>query len=149
MTVCDFPVQTAAADRSEVGTLSARYFLRPPPEGVPALQRQEPFISYALVPSICRPEKVSVEEPDCYAEWTGSFELPSDATVSFLPGSRAGSISILVDGQPAKRLMPLARRTHELKATASFPQQEEPGVHLNWRLPGTAPTLMPFYQERP
>jgi hypothetical protein len=147
MTVCNLPGDVVPADATAAGMLTARYFLRPPPEGKPVVERREPFISYALVPPLCRRATASANERECHAEWEGQFELPADVRVTIAPRTRAGSVRVFIDGQPVGGAMQLARGTHTFRASAHFPRTQETGVQVKWQLPGEAPTLMPFHQE--
>jgi hypothetical protein len=144
LTVCDLPEKPLA--RTLTSTLHARYWTgdNAPPTAEPALERNEPFIGYALVPSKCY-EGDAAEH--CFAEWTGTFEVDTAGDYRFVIDVMGRTkLEAWIDDEPVTRTaVRLAAGAHRLRARAHLPRDMESGARLSWIQNGR-PAVVPFYR---
>lgn len=151
LTACDLPDPPVKQELH--ATLEARYWLHDRPVGEPFLVRQEPFIAFALVPPTCY-EPTSPGSNYCYAEWSGTFDVPTEGDYPFVTTVRGTTtMEVRIDGEPLPPFPPeapgkiihLAAGTHQVVAHARIPRTNETGARLEWKR-GPERTAVPFYR---
>ena len=105
------------------------------------MRRDEPAISFAFLPEICRFPAGRPELP-CRAEWEGSWVVPEEGVYSLLAEVRHGGFSVSIDGHPlavdgspgaygrATAQLPLSAGMHTVRIEAQFAGIEDNGVRL-------------------
>jgi hypothetical protein len=143
MTACHIPTPEQG---SFSGGIRARYYRGADTE--PFLERLEPAISYAFMPTPCHFPEI-LGKPPCRVVWDGTFQVPEAGTYLFETVSRHGSTRITIDGQPLQPAMELTAGPHEVHAEARFAtvndEAQDGGTRLLWRRqPQDAWGLVPF-----
>ena len=135
MSACQIPPGAIAGGFQ--GGVHARYFRADAPE--PFLERDEPAISFAFMPSACH-FPVTSEQPPCRVEWEGSWEVSAPGVYELSAEARQGEITVNVDGAPLQPVLTLGAGPHVLRAQARFRQTrteiEDTGARLRWRKRG-------------
>ena len=135
MSACQIPPGALAGGFQ--GGVHARYFRADAPE--PFLERDEPAISLAFMPSACH-FPVTNEQPPCRVEWEGSWEVSAPGLYELSAEARQGEITVNVDGTPLQPVLTLGVGPHVLRAQARFRQTrteiEDAGARLRWRKRG-------------
>lgn len=123
-------------------TLRARYFRLD--EGSLVLERDEPAISWGLVPDTCT-WMGNRGAYRCRAEWTGRFFVAEEGRYDVIAEGRLAEVAVTIDGQPASLGMALAAGIHELRATATFQEEVNTGLRVLWNRSGEGePQLLRF-----
>ncbi len=119
------------------GGVHARYFRADQPEAF--LERDEPAISFAFMPSACH-FPVTNEQLPCRVEWEGSWEVSAPGVYEVSAEARQGEITVTVDDKPLQPMLSLDAGPHALRAQARFRQTrteiEDAGARLRWRKQG-------------
>ncbi len=127
--------------------LEARYWLGER-NGVPALQRLEPFIGFANTPPICYGREIHPEAETCIVQWYARLPVQQSGIYTFRIAKRgaAGFAQFQLDGMPLRdgerRL--LGAGEHDFTGHARIPRGSEAGVRLEWAA-GSEFTAVPFY----
>lgn len=143
MTACHIPNPLLG---SFSGGINARYYRGADVE--PFLERHEPAISYAFMPTPCHFPEI-LGKPPCRVVWDGTFEAPETGTYFFRTDSRHGSTRMTIDGEPVQATMRLTAGPHQVHAEARFAnindEAQDGGTRLLWRLQPEDPwELVPF-----
>jgi hypothetical protein len=144
---CRIPKE--AEPRPLKSSLHARYFAGTHPE--PLLERDEPAVSWALVPDRCTILGGNGEQTRCRVEWEGTFVLPEGGEWELAVEARNAKVSGELDGasvQPRSGvpiegyllggLMTAERRKigageHRVRLSAEFQESVDIGVRLRVR----------------
>jgi hypothetical protein len=145
LTACRIPLPLR--QRPFPGGVRARYYLGN--ERHPVVVRDEPVISFAFLPEICRFPAGRPERP-CRAEWEGDWVVPEEGAYRVFAEVRHGSFSVTIDGNPvpvdgpagvyqkATAQLPLSAGVHRIRVEARFNAIEENGARLRVARVGSA-----------
>ncbi len=142
LTSCE--LQGPARPRQLRLQLRARYWLGEARGGPPILVRDEPLLSFALVPRTCRE---GIRGQFCAAEWEGEFEVSRPRAQVFIAEALGQSrCEVEIDGRPVTRTpLALTAGAHEVRARAVLPRDPETGCRLLAE-EGGRQQLVPFYR---
>jgi hypothetical protein len=122
------PGQTA---RRPVTGIRARYFKGD--ETTPFLERDEPAISWALVPDACA-YWGNRGQYTCRVEWEGSFEVAKGGQYEIRVDARhIQNLAVTLDGEPVEGVLTLSAGRHTLKASADYRETVDIGVRVFWK----------------